>query len=1047
MHAEESTKSSRGPIAWMAKNGVTANLLMLTLLVGGFLMASQIKQEVFPDFDLDMVNVVVPYPGASPEEVEQGIVLAVEEAVRGLEGVDEVTSTASEGTARITIEVLEGSDPQLVYQDVQQEVDRISTFPVDAEDPEVSLAVRRREVLQLQLYGDTTEWALRAAAEEVRDRLLLEPGVTQIDLSGARDYEIHVEVPQETLRRFGLTLSDIAAKISATSIEIPAGNIDTAGGELLLRLRERKDWAQEFAEIPIVTSAGGAVVTLDDIATVRDGFTDTDNSATYDGLPAVGLAVYRVGEQTPIGVSAAVHAAIGGIEQDLPPGIDLAVSNDMSEVYSARLNLLLRNGAIGLVLVLVLLGLFLEFRLACWVVLGIPVSFLGAFLVLPALGVSINMISMFAFIIALGIVVDDAIVAGENIFEYRQRGMSALQASIKGAQDVAVPITFSILTNVVAFSPLLLVPGMMGKIFKVIPVVVGTVFIISWVESLLILPAHLSHAGRPSRFALFRMLGRGQQWFSRAFATTVQRVYGPFLDFCIRFRYVTISIGLAVLVLTLGYATSGRMGFVLMPKAESDSAAVTAVLPYGSPTTDTSRVRTLLREAAERVGERNGGDRLVEGIFARVENNQIDIEVFLTEADIRPITTGRFTELWRKEAGSIPGLESILFESDRGGPGRGTSVSVQLSHRDIEVLDEASAELAEALGRYGNVKDINDGYTPGKPQLDYSLKTEGRSLGLTSSAVARQVRDAFYGAEALRQQRGRSEVKVMARLPESERSSEHAIENLMIRTPAGTYVPLRQIAEAERNRAYTTIVRSDGRRTVTVTANVTPDSETSRIITSLTTDYLPMLVRNHPGLSFSFEGRQADMRESISGLAVGFLGALLGIYGLLAIPFKSYFQPLIVMMAIPFGIVGAIFGHILMGYSMSVMSVMGVVALAGVVVNDSLMMIDYGNRRRKEGRTAHQAIHDSGVRRFRPIMLTTLTTFGGLAPMIFETSRQARFLIPMTLSLGYGLLFATAITLVLVPCLYMVLEDALVLFRVIRQERRETEMAVAGVKA
>ncbi len=1047
MAAERPTGRSRGPIAWMAKNGVTANLLMIALLVGGFLMATRIRQEVFPEFDLDMVTVAVAYPGASPEEVEQGIVLALEEAVRGLDGVSKVHSTASEGVGRVSIEVLEGGDLQLVYQDVQQEVGRIRTFPLQAENPVITLVVARKEVLQLQVYGDATEWALRGIAEEVRDRLLLASGITQVDLIGARDYEIHVEVPQETLRRFGLTPSDIAAKIAATSVEIPAGDIDAAGGEVLLRVRERKDWANEFAEIPIVTSAEGAVVCLGDIADVLDGFTDANRQATYDGQPAIGLGIFRVGDQTPIGVSGAVRSALPAIEADLPPGISVAVSDDKSEVYSARLNLLLRNGLIGLVLVLVLLGLFLEFRLACWVVLGIPVSFLGAFLVLPVFGISVNMISMFAFIIALGIVVDDAIVAGENIYEYRQQGMSALQASIQGARDVAVPITFSILTNLVAFSPLLFLPGMMGKIFRVIPVVVATVFVISWVESLLVLPAHLSHAGRPSRIWIFQVLGRGQQWFSRAFSAAVKRAYGPFLDLCMRFRYVTIAISLAILLLTVGYAASGRMGFVLMPKAESDIAAVTAVLPYGCPPADAARARDHLVRAAGAVGERNGGDRLVEGIFATVVENKVDVVVFLTDADVRPIATGEFTARWREEVGRIAGVESVRFESDRGGPGRGRSISIELSHRDIDVLEQASSKLASALTRYGSVNDIDDGYTPGKPQLDFSLKVEGRSLGLTSSAVARQVRSAFYGAEALRQQRGRNEVKVLVRLPRSERSSEYAIENLMIRTPAGTWVPLRQIAEVKRNRAYTSIERSDGRRTVTVTANVTPESETSRIVTSLEAEVLPELVHDTPGLSFGFEGRQADMRDALSGLLVGFIGALFGIYGLLAIPFRSYLQPLIVMMAIPFGVVGAIFGHVLMGYSMSVISMMGLVALAGVVVNDSLVMIDYGNRRRKEGRSAHDAIHDSGVRRFRPILLTTLTTFGGLAPMIFETSRQARFLIPMTLSLGYGLLFATAITLVLVPCLYMVLDDAVVMFRVIRRERRGEGDAKFGCKA
>jgi multidrug efflux pump subunit AcrB len=1024
-----SPEEPRGPLAWLVTNHVTANLLMISLLAGGIFFALRIKQEVFPDFSLDMVNVVVPYPGASPEEVEQGIVLSVEEAVRGLEGVKEVTATASEGSGRISIELLDGADPQKAYQEVQQEIDRIRTFPLDAEEPQVSLATRRREVLTIQVYGDASEWALRDLAEQVRDRLVQDPGITQVDLSGARKFEVRVQVSQETLRRYGLTLDGIARRIATSSVEIPAGGVDTAAGEVLLRVKERKDWAREFAEVPIVTTAGGASLTLSDLATVVDDFEDTDRLGTYAGHRAIGISVFRVGDQTPIGVSEAGREAMEEISADLPPGVDYAISQDRSDIYRQRLHLLLRNGFIGLCLVFLILGLFLELRLAFWVMIGIPTSFLGALLFLPGMGVTINMISMFAFIIALGIVVDDAIVAGENIYAYRQRGMSFMRAAIRGAREVALPITFSILTNVVAFLPLFFVSGFMGKIFAVIPAVVATVFIISWVESLLILPAHLGHAGKGFKLPILALLHRGQQAFGRGFVWAVKRFYSPFLDGCIRFRYLTLATGIALLAIAVGYARSGRMGMVLMPKVESDSAAVVAVLPYGSPLARTEEVRDRLVAAANGIADEHGGELLCEGVSALIEENRVDVTAYLTDPDVRPIGTKEFVSLWRDRIGQIPGLESLFFEFDRHGPGRGKSLSVELSHRDIEVLDKASSELAGILEGYGIVKDIDDGYTPGKPQIDFRLKEEGRSLGLTSSEVARQVRNAFYGAEALRQQRGRNEVKVKVRLPESERESEYDIETLMVRAPTGRYVPLRDIAEVERGRAYTSIQRRNGRRAVTVSANVNPDSETNRVLASLTSEVLPALAREHPGLAWGFEGRQADMRESLGSLQSGFILAMLGIYVLLAIPFRSYVQPVIVMMAIPFGIVGAVAGHIIMGYSMSVVSMMGVVALAGVVVNDALVMIHFGNQRRLAGASAHHAIHDAGVRRFRPILLTTLTTFGGLAPMIFETSRQARFLIPMALSLGFGIVFATGITLVIVPALYMIVEDVVVAVR------------------
>jgi multidrug efflux pump subunit AcrB len=1024
------TLKSRGPIGWMVNNRVTPNILMAVLLLGGLVLSTRIKKEVFPEFDLDIVTVQVAYPGASPAEVEQGIVLAVEEAVRGTDGVEEINATASEGFGMISVELIEGADRQKVYQDIQQEVDRIRTFPEDAEEPQVSLVARRRGVLTLQLYGEATEWALRDLAEQVRDRLLQDPDITQIDLQGARDFEIRAEIPQESLRSYNLTLDQVARRISASAVEIPGGSIRTEAGEILMRVDERRDWAREFEDIPILTSPDGTVVTLGDIGRVKETFRESNRVANYGGARTIGLSVSRIGDQTPTGVSDAVRQAMEEIEPDLPPGVYYAINNDRSEIYQQRLSLLMRNAFLGLILVFCILGLFLEFKLAFWVTMGIPISFLGAFLFLPGMEVSINMISMFAFIIALGIVVDDAIIAGENIYEYRQRGMSFTEAAIQGARDVSMPITFSILTNLVAFMPLMFVPGMMGKVFQVIPLVVSTVFLISWVESLFILPAHLAHSREGTERGLTAFLHRKQQAFSNRFSAFVNNVYAPFLDSCIRSRYLTTAVGIATLILIMAYALSGRMGIVLMPKVESDSSVVTAVLPYGSPLSKAEIVRDRLVGAVDAVAAENGGDSLITGVFATIDESKVEIFAYLTDPEMRPISTSDVTRLWRQQTGSIAGLESLRFESDRGGPGSGASITIELSHRDIEVLDRASTALAEELAQFSQTKDIDDGYTPGKRQLNFQVSPEGYGLGLTAADIARQVRYSFYGAEALRQQRGRSEVRVFVSLPKDERASQYDVEQLLIRTPSGKDVPLRQVASVVEGRAYTAITRRDGRRTVSVTSGVEPVDQTSQVLATVKSEVMPRLQREYPGLSWGLEGRQAEMGDSISSLLLGFGFAMLGIYVLLSIPFRSYAQPLIVMMAVPFGIFGAIIGHLIMGYSMSVISMMGIVALSGVVVNDALVMINYANKRREGGDSAFEAIHNAGVRRFRPILLTTLTTFGGLSPMIFETSRQARFMIPMALSLGYGIIFATAITLLLVPCLYMILEDALKRLRV-----------------
>jgi len=1004
---------SNGVIAWMIRNRVTPNLFMFIFLIGGFFVASRIKQEVFPEFDSDMVMVRVAYPGSSPEEVEQGIILAVEEAIRALDGVKEITATAAEGMGIVTAELEEGAENQRIYQDIKQQIDRIITFPLDAEEPDVSLMFRRREVLQVQLYGDASEWVLRELAEQVRDRLLQDPQITQVDLYGARKYEVAIEIDQQVLRTYGLTLDQVAQRVRQTSVEIPGGNLETEGGDIMLRVSERRDWAREFATIPLITTADGSVLFLGDVAQIKDTFEEQDRYATYNGKRAIGLAVYRVGEETPVGISDAARSAMAEIEKDLPPGIDWVINRDLSTIYRQRLHLLLKNAFLGLTLVIVLLGLFLEFRLAFWVTMGIPISFLGAFLFLPALDVTINIISMFAFIVALGIVVDDAIVVGENIYEYGQRGMPPVQAAIAGARDVLLPVTFSILTNIVAFLPLCFVPGFMGKVWKSIPFVVITVFSISWIEALLILPCHLAHGQvRSPRKGLLAML---QHRFSTGLDWFIKRAYMPFLDICIRFRIVTVAISLAVLIVVLGYVFSGRIGVILMPRVESDRSVVTATLPYGSPVSKAEQVGRRLLAAAEQTVRANGGEKLAEGVFALIDE--------LTDPDVRPISTTELTGAWRQEVGMIPGLESLRFEADRGGPGRGAALTIELSHRNIDVLDRASEALAATLADFPNTKDIDDGYTPGKRQLDYSLTEEGHSLGLTQQTLARQLRNAFYGAEAVRQQRGRNEVRVKVRLPREQRVRQYDLEQLLIRTPQGTDVPLAQIARVKPGRAYTTISRRNGRRTVTVTANVEPISQSSQMQATLEAEVLPELARSFPGLSYGWEGRQQDMKESTASLFTGLIIALFVIYALLAVPFVSYYQPIVVMIAIPFGIVGAVLGHIIMGYALSLMSMMGIVALCGVVVNDSLVLIDYANRRRRDGASPSEAIHQAGGRRFRPILLTTLTTFGGLAPMIFETSRQARFMIPMAISLGFGILFATTITLVIVPCLYLMAED------------------------
>ena len=1031
----------KGPIAWMATNPVAANILMVILIIGGIFAATRVQQEFLPNAELDEVYVTVAYPGASPDEVEQGILLAIEEAVRGLNGVKRVVSYANENSGTVRAEVLEKSDVNRVADDVRNAVDRIRTFPLDAEEPTISIVNLKRPVLDLIISAEVSPSTLRELTETIRDRLLQHPGITQLELENVRAHEISIEITQQKLRELGMTLQQVASLLAQSSVELPGGSMRTDGGEILVRVTDRREVGREFARIPIITTPDGTNLLLEDIATIHDGFDESDKFSFYNGKPAVSLTVFRVGQESPISIEESVEEVIAELQDTMPEGLEFTIWDSRAEAYRGRMSLLLRNGLLGLTLVFILLSLFLEMRLAFWVMLGIPISFMGTFIFMSGADVSLNMITMFAFLISLGIVVDDAIVVGENIYHYHQKGMPFLQAAIKGARQIALPVTFSIITNIVAFMPMYFVPGVMGKFFRVIPLVVCSTFLISLIESLFILPAHLGHQSDQKRGGKLHAF---QTSFSARFSYFAKEVYGPFLDRVLRARYITFCLGLMILVMTLGYLKSGRMGFEMFPDVEADVALCAYTLPYGSPVEDTRSIQDQLLHAGDTAItkiEEEFGMPIVKGARSTIGGRTWGrmnpggghagrISYELLPPNERPISTEEFAQRWRTEARGIKGLKSIRFRANSGGPGGNQDAfSVDLSHRDMDVLEAASQELADALQGYPIVRDIDDGFTPGKKQIDFSILPAGRSLGLTSQEVARQVRNSYYGAEAIRQQRGRNEIKIKVRLPREERNSEFSLEELIIRTPAGIEVPLREVAEAERGRAYTSIVRREGRRVVSVSGDVEPADQTPQILAALQDELLPPILEKYNGLSYSFEGREADRRESVSGLIKGLLVALLLIYVLLAIPFNSYAQPLIIMVSIPFGIVGAVLGHLLLNYSLSLISLFGVVALSGVVVNDALVFIDFANQRRRTGMALIDAVRSAGIQRFRPIILTTLTTFFGLMPMIVETSRQARFLIPMAISLGFGILFATAITLLLIPSLMLILEDIGNLFK------------------
>lgn len=1039
----------RGPIAWMAKNAVASNVLMLVLIVGGLVtLASGIKQEVFPEVELDIVSIQVSYPGASPAEVEQAVILAVEEAVRGIDGVKKVSSTAMEGLAATHVELLLGTDKDRALNDLKSAIDRITSFPQDAERPTVSMISNRQQVISLVLYGDVDEATLRAVAENSRRELLRDERITYVELSGIRPLEISIEVPQAQLRKYGLTLDEIAARIRAASVELPGGGVKTDAGEVLLRTTERRDRGEDFGDIILLSQPDGSQVRVRDVATVRDGFQENDKEATFNGKRAAMINVFRVGNETPLTVAAAGKEYVQKLQETLPEGLYAAPWFDTSEMYEQRISLLMNNARIGLLLVLLTLGLFLEGRLAFWVTLGIPISFAGSLLFFPVTNISLNMISLFAFIITLGMVVDDAIVVGEAIYKLRTDGKGRLEAAIEGVKEVAQPVIFAILTSCVAFTPMLMVPGPMGKFFRVVPIVVIAVLMISLVESLLILPAHLSH---PMPWWL-RVILSPYLWVMRLVSKLdmanrlqrfIQEIYVPFLKKALRWRYFTITAGVAILLFTVGYV-AGRIPFTFLPKVEGDLITAHLKMPVGTPAAETERIADRIGATAQSIMDeedaKSDGPTISRGLYEEVgalsmveaapdvlgrEGSHLaTVMVYLNDAGSRDLTTQQFVQRWRDEIGEIPGAESLVF-SYQVAVQPGSPIDIQLIHDDVPTLEAAAERLASEIASYSGLRDIDSGVAKGKEQLDFRLTDQAVAQGLTEFELARQVRAAFFGAEAVRQQRGRDEVRAYVRLPLEERQSLYNVEELIIRTPSGGEMPLAQAAILKRGQAYTAINRTDGRRNISVTADIADEgSNANEIIAQILQRELPQLLADFPGLEYSLGGEQERQAETMSALGLGFVLAMIVMFAMLAVVFRSYSQPLLVMSAIPFGMVGAVWGHVLMGFSLSLMSMMGLVALSGVVVNDSLILIVSVNRYREEGMSMWDAIIAGGARRFRPILLTSLTTFFGLAPMILETSVQARFLVPMAVSLGFGVLAATFIMLLIVPCSYIILEDA-----------------------
>jgi multidrug efflux pump subunit AcrB len=970
----------------------------------------------------------------------------IEEEVQSLEGIKRITSRASEGVGTVILELLPGTDIRQLLDDVKARVDAIDIFPEETEKPVIQELLNRRQVLSLAVSGDTDEKTLKVLSEQMREEILLLPGITQAEVTSIRPYEVSVEVSEQALRRYDLTFDEVAQSIRRSSLDLPGGSIKTEGGEILLRTKGQAYTGLEFEKIILRTRPDGTRVTVGDVASVIDGFAETDQHSRFDGKPAALIQVFRVGDESAIKVAREVKEYVQEARERTPEGIQLTIWNDDSQALRSRLSLLFANGRAGFILVFILLALFLRLRLAFWVALGIPISFLGALWLMPSFDVSISMISTFAFIVVIGILVDDAIVVGENIYTEYEKGKTGIQAAIAGVKGVAVPVVFAVMTTIAAFWPLLWVEGAIGKIMRFIPIIVILALAFSLFESLLILPVHLSHLKRikemPPR-GWRGAWGRFQSKFNDLFKRFINKAYRPSLALGLKMRYITLAGFIAIFILTIGLVGGGFIKFVFFPRIDSNNVIAELIMPLGTPVEVTakaiqrleksalqledeySREKPIIRHVLTSIGEQPSlnqpqGPNVATGGFTGSHLGEVNIE--LVPAEERDFSSVVVANRWRELTGPVPDAVELTFTSSLFTVG--APINIQLASANYTALREVTEMLKEKLKDYPGVYDVSDSFRTGKQEIKLDITPVAESLGLTLSDLGRQVRQAFYGEEVQRIQRGRDEIRVMVRYPVEERRSLGNLENKRIRTARGIAIPFSAAAEASLGRGYSTIQRTDRRRTINVTAEVDETrANANELLADITENVLPPLLDDHPGVTYSLEGEQRDQNEALESLRSGFLLALLIIFALLAIPFRSYIQPLLVMGVIPFGIVGAIWGHVVMGLNLTILSFFGIVALTGVVVNDSLVLVDFINRLRASGLSIQEAIREAGVARFRPIILTTVTTFAGLTPLLLERSLQARFLIPMAVSLAFGVVFATFITLILVPVSYQILED------------------------
>ncbi len=1033
-------------------------LMVAVLLVGGMAFATM-RREVFPEFELEIVLVTVPYPGASPAEVEEGICQKIEEACRSVEGVKKVTSVAKEDAGFCVFELHDHvKNVQKALGEIRSEVDRIATFPVLAEDPKVEQITMRTPAIKVgvlvpdpAIHGETTEEELRTVTEAVRDDLRLLPAVSSAELQGGRDYQIDIEIPEATLRKYGLTLQSVAGLVRRENLELPGGTIRGASGEVLLRGKNKRYSGSEIAELPLVTLPDGLVLTVGDVATVRDEFADVASTNRINGRQGMVISVDRTSSEDLLAMVADVKNY--AVTADLPPGYELVTWSDQSIDVRDRLDMLVSNGLQGLVIVFVVLALFLDLKIAFWVAMGIPFAMLGTGMLMFTTGQTLNMLSMFAFLMAIGIVVDDAVVVSDNVERHRRMGKNLMTAAIDGTVEVVPSVIASVTTTVIMFMPLCFVSGVMGKFIAVMPFAFITSLVMSLLESTLVLPGHLAH----EKSLLFRVLGivlypfrplvglvsflqngcsRGLQWF-------VRHVYAPVLDVAVQNRYASLALAVAILLVALGIVRSGITPFELFPKIDANRLMAKIVFPDGTPSSITEEATRRIEKAAFEASRKftvPGAEPVVTivhravgqvaaigefGPNARMSGSHVGaVNIELVDGEGRSVTSEEFISEWRRISGEFPGVESLLFGMENIGPG-GKMIEFKLlaqsTPESVRQLEAAVERCKEWLAQYPGVIDIDSDSRPGKWEYQIRIKPRAEALGVSLEDVASTVRASYYGEEVMRLQRGRHEVKLMVRYPQVERRSLATLDDIRVTGIDGVKRPIRELADITVSRGYSEINRVDQKRSISVVADIDTAKSpltSSQITADMEMRLMPDLLDEFPLVKVRWEGQREQTNESLRSLGIGFVIAIFAMFVLLTMQFKSYFQPILIIGVIPFGIAGAVFGHAIMGMPLTLFSMFGLVALSGVVVNDSIVLIDFINHRVRTGHPLREALREAGCLRFRPVLLTSVTTIGGLLPLLLEKSFQAQFLIPMATSMAFGLATTTLLVLILVPVMY-----------------------------